>query len=59
MADGNDRSKVEESYSSDCEFFENESDGNQFEKHIQYEDRLKLAKKAYEEFLTILHSDCL
>lgn len=51
--------EVEENYSSDCEFYENENDDNQFEQHIQYEERVKLAKKAYEEFLSLLNREYL
>ena len=40
------------------EFYENENDVNQFEKHIQYEERLLLAKKAYAEFLNVLQCEC-
>ena len=30
-----------------------EKDCSEFENHVEYADRLKLAKNAYEEFLTI------
>ncbi|XP_052253749.1 uncharacterized protein LOC127860038 [Dreissena polymorpha] len=52
----------EEAYTSDSDVYEHEyynceKDCSEFENHVEYADRLKLAKNAYEEFLTILNCE--